>query len=355
VIYVYSSPRGSGALVLTPDAGDPVRVISLDTLTEDAARRHANQLLLAHNSPDDAARAAARQEIPSILEWMWDTITGPILTALSLTAVPGAEDWPRVWWCPVGILAYLPLHAAGYHGDLASGDSVPHVAPRTVIDRVVSSYTSTVQGLAYARTRAGSERPAMAIITAPNVPGVQSLPGAAAEAAAIAALVPGARTFHNPGRAEVLSALANHAIAHFACHGYADWANPADSRLILPDYETAPLTVADLTSATIAGTLAYLSACETSVTSQELADEAVHITGAFQLAGYQHVIGTLWPVVDSAAKVLAVEFYTSLTKDTSAPHRTDRAAAALHHAIRVMRARHPDVPTFWASHIHTGA
>jgi hypothetical protein len=33
-------------------------------------------------------------------------------------------------------------------------------------------------------------------------------------------------------------------------------------------------------------------------------DEALHITGAFQLAGYPQVIGSLWPVLDSANSAL---------------------------------------------------
>jgi len=53
--------------------------------------------------------------------------------------------------------------------------------------------------------------------------------------------------------------------------------------------------VAAISRLRLPGVLAYLSACSTAVTGPELADESVHIVSAFQLAGYQHVIGTLWP------------------------------------------------------------
>lgn len=56
--------------------------------------------------------------------------------------------------------------------------------------------------------------------------------------------------------------------------------------------------------------LAYLSACSTTRTRPELADEAIHITGAFLLAGYRHVVGTLWPVVDRVCTQIAGTFYT---------------------------------------------
>lgn len=49
------------------------------------------------------------------------------------------------------------------------------------------------------------------------------------------------------------------------------------------------------------GHLAFLSACTTAVGSAGLPDEAIHLTSAFQLAGYAHVIGTLWPAADAAS------------------------------------------------------
>src|SRR5258707_153260 len=84
------------------------------------------------------------------------------------------------------------------------------------------------------------------------------------------------------------------------------------------------------------------SPCETAVTTANLANEAVHLTGAFQLAGYQHVVGTLWQVGDLASTELARDFYTALT----APGRrsvidVSRAAVALHHATRRLRDRYP--------------
>ena len=51
-----------------------------------------------------------------VLDWLWDVIAGPVLTALGHTGPPGPGDpWPRVWWCPTGPLTVLPIHAAGRH------------------------------------------------------------------------------------------------------------------------------------------------------------------------------------------------------------------------------------------------
>jgi CHAT domain-containing protein len=100
--------------------------------------------------------------------------------------------------------------------------------------------------------------------------------------------------------------------------------------------------------------LAYLSACDTTVTSAELADEAVHITAAFQLAGYRHVIGTLWPIDDDAARTIARDVYTHLTNHSTTAPDAASSANALHHATRRMRAARPAAPTLWAAHLHAG-
>ena len=71
----------------------------------------------------------------------------------------------------------------------------------------------------------------------------------------------------HPTRDAVLSALREHAIAHFACHGHANWTNPAASWLVLYDSPDAPLTVADITALSLTASLAYLSACRTAFTS----------------------------------------------------------------------------------------
>jgi CHAT domain-containing protein len=185
------------------------------------------------------------------------------------------------------------------------------------MDRVISSYTTTLRALAYTRAQradpdSGIARTAAVIVTAPNVPGFRPLPAASSEATAISGLLTVTQILDDPTRAEVLAALTDCPVAHFACHAYTHWLNPGASRLILRDYGDAPLTVADISGLRLAGRMAYLSACSTAVSTPLLADEAAHITGAFQLAGYQHVIGTLWPVGDRLAAKLAQDFYARL-------------------------------------------
>lgn len=80
----------------------------------------------------------------------------------------------------------------------------------------------------------------------------------------------------------------------------------------------------------------------------------MHLSASFQLAGYPHVIGTLWPVSDKVATRLAQEFYTALADDVAHGRPID-PAAALHGPVRALRRRLARAPHLWAAHIHAGA
>jgi len=353
VIFPYTSPSRCDALILTSDPVRPVRVVPLPGLTEDDAARQASRLLHARqaatsNDSSLRERHAANGDIRQVLGWLWDTVAEPVLASLGRTRTPAAgEAWPRVWWCPVGILAYLPLHAAGHHDDSPA-------ARRAVADRVVSSYTTTIRGLAYARSQHPAAGAATLIIAVPGAAGAPSLDGVTGEAGALTHLIPGAHLLAGPTRDRVLRRLPRYPLAHFACHGSADWADPAASWLAVPSTGDRRLTVADISSLKLTGSLAYLSACDTTVTSPALADEAVHITGAFHLAGYAHVIGTLWPIDDATGSDLACSFYRLLTRGGTSPPGTGTAAHALHQVTRELRDQFPGLPALWAAHTHTG-
>jgi CHAT domain-containing protein len=162
-----------------------------------------------------------------------------------------------------------------------------------------------------------------------------------------------------PTRENVLKLLSSCTIAHFACHGISDSADPSRSRLLLHDHVTDPLTVAALAPIRFDhARLAYLSACETALTRDtRLVDEAINLATAFQLAGYSHVIGTLWAVDDDATVLrIAETFYSGLrATGPDATIAVGRAARSLHDAVRAVRRRFPAAPSLWAAHLHAGA
>ncbi|MFE3152093.1 CHAT domain-containing protein [Streptomyces sp. NPDC059218] len=356
VVFVSTSGTRCDALILSAEADSPVQAVPLPGLTQAKAYNQAGRLRAAHLDAadpriDPQRRIAAQREILDVLEWLWDVVAEPVLTRVGHMACPAADEpWPRLWWCPVGIMAFLPLHAAGHHAEHRSAGGTS--ALRTVLDRVVSSYTTTVGALEHARAR-GADAPTTVVVPVPDTLD-SPLPGVHGEMRAISALVPGAHLLADPTRDKVLESLHGHQIAHFACHALADDTDPGRSRLILPDHARAPLTVTDISNLHLNGALAYLAACETSVTAPRLADEALHITAAFQLAGYRHVVGTLWSVDDRTAIELAKDFYGHLTDNGTTPPRVERSAHALHYATRRLRDRYPGTPTLWAAHTHSG-
>ncbi|MEU6818231.1 CHAT domain-containing protein [Streptomyces sp. NPDC046860] len=350
VVVVYASPYRSDALVLLPDRVLPVPLPGAPLAAVEAQVRRLDAALAAAAVPD--GERAAQEAVAGVLAWTWDHVTGPVLGALGLSAPPPDGAWPRLWWSPGGPLAALPLHAAGHHGDPS----------RTVLDLVVSSYTPTVRALAYARARAAGPPPAGRVlaVVVPDAPGTRKLGGVRREVRELSALLP-TEVLAGPRAtfAGVMAALPAHPYAHFACHGVSDPDDPSRARLLVHDHRDRPLTVRHISRLDLPDArLAVLSACETARGSQLLADESIHITSAFQIAGYPHAIGTLWPVHDAVAVRVTRSLYGRLRDE----HGTGgveldagQAALALHHAVRECRAGFPGSPSLWAAHVHSGA
>ena len=348
VVFVYASLTRCDALILFGQQDPPVRLVPL-AFPEDDAYRQINRLHDALRAPPGRA---AQAEVLDVLAWEWDTIAEPVLAALGHTGAPAGQRWPRIWWCPVGAIAYLPLHAAGHHRDVTAHSPA---SARTVMDRVVSSYVTTARGLGYAR---GQQAAAAAddplIVAVPDAPELEELNGVRIEAATVSRLFPGARVLPHPTRETVLAELPAHRLVHFSCHGYADWDDPSASLIALYDHRTAPLTVAEISALRLTGGLAYLSACETASTGFALTNEAIHLTGAFHLAGYRHVVGTMWPILDRASADITSGFYRYLTSDGTTRPDLSLTSRSLHQAIREFRDAHSGTPTLWAAHTHTG-
>lgn len=353
VVTLNVSPHRSHALILTAEG---VEALLLPDLDPDSLHDRTSAFLRAvgdSTARSAGTRVAAQESIRETLGWLWDTVAGRVLDALGHTAP--TDDPPRVWWAPGGLLARLPLHAAGHHTDPAD----PLHRRHTVMDRVVSSYTPTIGALAHARRRAATGQPGAdrsLIVAMPVTPGNPPLPGVAEEAARLRRRLPRPALLTSPAGSEVVARLADCAIAHFACHGWSDPSDPSRSLLLLEDWQDAPLTVAALTPLNLTrARLAYLSACSTAQTGAEsLLDESIHLASAFQLAGFPHVIGTLWPIPDRTAADVADTFYAHLTADAGTLD-TSRSARALHDTLRALRDEYPLVPSLWSAHIHSGA
>ena len=83
--------------------------------------------------------------------------------------------------------------------------------------------------------------------------------------------------------------------------------------------------------------LAYLSASQTAVNRDEqLVEEGLHLSGAFQMAGVPNTVATAWNIEDEEAVKVATGFYQGL-KDEGGRIDVGRSARSLHCVLRRMR------------------
>ncbi|KAH7156078.1 CHAT domain-containing protein [Dactylonectria macrodidyma] len=273
-----------------------------------------------------------------VLKWLWDNITNPILDALGFSRPPDNNEWPRVWWIPTALLTLFPLHAAGYHNKLSF---------ETVIDRVISSYGSSVRAIIQGRhqsvwpSASNSAAHRALLVGMQHTPGSRSLSFANKEIDVVhgicesIGLDPIKPRRH---KQDVTQYLLDCRIFHFAGHGYTDDEDPSNSHLCLEDWREDPLRVADLLKMDLrkhSPFLAYLSACGTGQMKKDnLVDESIHLISAYQLAGFRHVIGTLWEVDDRLCVDMARITYMGM-KDGG---MTDECVSwGLHKATRELR------------------
>ncbi|MEV7994572.1 CHAT domain-containing protein [Streptomyces sp. NPDC086077] len=340
----------SDALVVT---AEEIRTVRLD-ITEGLVAQHARRFLTAVAVGLDAPRgrrAEAAETVFGVLEWLWDAIAEPVLESAGLTEpIPDGtprDVVPRLWWSASGPLAHLPLHAAGYQRKEALAGR------RSVLDRVASSYTPSIRALRHARqvpAVGGGAGPHLAVRRPTGVDGGEG--ASLDEVAAMARTLTGLRRLEG-GEAtveRVLAALSSAATVHFACHGVSDPEDPSRSRLELAD---GPLGVLDVSRRHLPrAQLAVLLACHTART-ERLPDEAIHLTSAFQTAGYPQVVGALWEAPDLVSVRLTERLYRSLRAYGGGLDVTD-TARAVHGIVRELRAGYAKAPAVWAPYVHTG-
>ncbi|KAK3391203.1 CHAT domain-containing protein [Podospora didyma] len=331
---------------------DPIVVVNLSSYRCDAFMVEHNQITVlelpglkmeeVQERAQDlrSSRATGSFHITPLLGWLWDSVAHPTLNALGFNDPVSDDKWRRVWWIPTGLLSQLPLHAAGLH---------MRGSTETVLDRVMSSYAPSIKALIHGRRvpireSAGPFTDYALLVAMRETPGLATsriLPFAGDEVEMLKSLCRSLKLGSLTPimrKDNVLQHLQTCKIFHFAGHGQADPADPSQSCLLLEDWKTSPLTVGDLRDHRLQGNgpfLGYLSACSTgSNEAVRLADEGIHLVSAFQLAGFRHVIGTLWEVSDRHCVDVARVLYETLRDEGM----TDIAVCrGLHRAVRALR------------------
>jgi CHAT domain len=353
------SRYGSHALLL---ANSGIRVLPLPGLTPETVLRRVESFREALFTATDGElpdRRAAQESLTETLQWLWDAAVGPVLDALGYRdQPPGGTAWPPamvVGGRAAGTTAVARRRLSRSRGapnSPGSGGVLLHAHYPRSQRRPAHGSTSLQRDL---------RALAVAMPITPGVPG--ALPSVLQEVQILQQYIRDVVILVEPPvpelaeqvptREAVLRYLPDCPIAHFACHGFSDPDDPSQSTLLLHDHATAPLTVAVLSALRLDNVrLAYLSVSQTAVSvSSALLGGAVNLATAFHLAGYPHVIGTLWNIDDHASVQIAADFYRWLANSTP---DVNTAAAALHHAIRNARNSSLMTPSAWAAHIHSG-
>jgi CHAT domain-containing protein len=168
-----------------------------------------------------------------------------------------------------------------------------------------------------------SAAPALALVRGGSGGYLPRLPGAAREAAQIAALLPGENIDRLEGFAAnrerfLTSALAQYRLIHIASHATTDSEIPQASALILSTVDTAGNPIdgrvlgADFMSVRLNADTVVLSACDTALGKSVAGEGLVGLRYVMLARGARSVVSSLWPALDQSTAELMVNFYAAL-------------------------------------------
>ncbi|KAK2931918.1 hypothetical protein FoTM2_009436 [Fusarium oxysporum f. sp. vasinfectum] len=305
------------------------------------------------------------------LSWLWYACVKHIVAEISASETHPSEGLPRVWWIGSGLASSMLFHAAGVH---------TRGSTENAYCRLISSYTPSIKELAYAQNQAKRAQEVLmaqdtntmliaAMPTSPKGPGDEKapkeLPRVEEEMQEILILTRShmrTTVYTHPSTDQVLQALKTCRIAHFACHGTSDYSDPSNCGLILQKSTGLDerlvqdrLTVQRVSDLRLRyAQIAYLSACCTAENkAARLSDEVIHVMSGFQVAGFPHVVGCLWPAGDSERVEVSKRFY-SLVLQRNQSVTNNKVASALQEAVMAVRAENLSMPLNWAQFVHYG-
>lgn len=377
IVVVNISEISSDAIILTLNGAKALRlsVPPLENAPLSIRQKFWAHASIRRRAVDDGNRPIMSADDPQTdsssneYSWLWTSCVKPVLDQLEAMGFLSSDlaQPPRVWWIGSGIASSFPFHAAGVDFGSKSVENT--------LNRVVPSYTTTIKALAYSRSRASmytaedamdNKVDSILLVTMPTTPGQRDLPGVDAESAAIQKACKGFYSIDElrlRTARDVLKKLTESSVTHFACHGSSDPTEPFKSHLLLQKEVNGKLAVDKLTMSAISKEaaerrllIAFLSACSTAeIKASQFADEGLHLASAFQMAGFEHVIGALWSANDAACARIAEEFYRELIRSGTGQLTPRVIAEALRHAVMCVRAEPHSKPSLWAPFILLGA
>lgn len=266
-----------------------------------------------------------------------DTLLGAALETLAHWRASGKDHLCIV---PHGPFHFYPLHLLGGDGE-------------QLCDEWIVTYLPNVRLLAAAHGEPRRCEHELSVIGLgfEDVEGVEPLERAVPEARAIGSLFGVEPVLDGDARKEVvIDALSSSRYVHLATHGQHNANAPAFQSLFVAADRDAHgrLYAYEVLSLDLQGLeLLTLSACETALGRFDSADNIRGLPAAFLLAGARTLVGTLWPVEDTASETFFAELYARLKDGVGL---LDAYAAAQ----RTTRTGHPEYRDWGAFHLMGG-
>lgn len=270
----------------------------------------------------------------------------------------GRKELPRVWWHMSGATDLLPLHAAGplsFTRDInpTGGAVVANDAPKMkrVISLAVSSYLPSIEHLIAARrNRRQNDLPPkefrrVLLVLMPWTTGYPDL-DVLGHAEVIRAILKDANwpppiVLITPSPEEVVSMLPHAHFVIFACHAVADPIDPSRHCLLLcpgPQGTPQKLTMNDLQDLELSDSrLACI-----------LGSDSANIGAGLQIAGFQEVVATMYPVKEALAHRVCERFFRKIVE------ADDLASYSGLFRSVVSKMRNETGLSGWSSFIHLG-
>jgi CHAT domain len=284
-----------------PDVSERLVVRRVVDWLEAYGKAHWFKGLDYESAPIDTKRAAApdcwNALLADTLKWLWDVLFEPIDLLLSSTTGANLSRGAPVIVLPPSMLGMMPLSAAG-----------PASTGERFCDHWAVSFVPSLRSLAAIRrrhaARAGVSRTMLLISDS-------DLPAARSEVRTLMGRLSGVPATVLEGREatlqRVLDDLEGKTDLHVIRHGLS---NPIDYNLSMIDLFDFPLQIDVLQTLNFRARLIYLSGCETARPNISTApEEFAGFPTSFIGAGAECVIGSLWPVADDTACLLASKFY----------------------------------------------
>ncbi|PPR03815.1 hypothetical protein CVT26_000991 [Gymnopilus dilepis] len=309
------------------------------------------------------ARLGARINVHELLATLWNDLVQPILQALPLIErSDNGQNLSRIWWCPTGPFAFLPIHAAGiYKEETATSpcDALSNFA--------ISSYIPTLTILERLQRRSNIKGTAYQVLLVgqPDTPGLAKIPCTVEEVQQTHEElskrgVPSTIYMSKDATAErVMESLESYPFVHLACHASQGLKDPLESAIHL---YYRPLKLSEIMKKSLPeAEFVFMSACQTSTGDDNLPEEAIHLAAGMLAAGYRSVVATMWSISDKHAPQIAELFYKNmfgnnlpeagLTMDVAA------SARALHFAVCNLREsseNSTEALLAWIPYVHFG-